>query len=124
MSGLGGERTLSNARTDASLVHMENVEPSLRQILSKFVGARQVAMQTELYHQLGIAGDDASELLEEVHERFGTSFFGFQFDDYFPNESDAVGDHVLRLVGFRSPKKSFTLGHLLTVVSIGRWVEP
>ena len=60
----------------------------------------------------------------EVHKRFGTSFSGFQFDDFFPNEAEALGDHVAQLFGIRSRKKPLTFGHLTRVVENGRWFEP
>ena len=107
-----------------TLIHMEDVESSLREILSKFIGGRQVGIETELHHQLGIAGDDAAEFLDDVHKRFGTSFSGFQFDEFFPNETEALGDHVLRFLGVRSRKKPLTLAHLARVVENGRWFEP
>ena len=103
---------------------MEDVETSLRQILSQFVGGRDVTLHTELYHQLGIAGDDADEFLDDVHKRFGTSFSGFQFEDFFPNETEALGDHVVQFLGFRPRKRSLTLGHLVCVVTKGGWFEP
>ncbi len=103
---------------------MEDVEPALREMLSKFIGGRQVEIQTELFHRLGIAGDDAAELIDDVHERFGTDFSGFRFDDFFPNEADALGSHVARVLGVRSQKKPLTPGHLAQVVEKGRWFEP
>ena len=103
---------------------MDDVEAGLRQILWKFVDREKVLAQTELYHELGIAGDDAVELLEDVHERFGTSFSDLEFDDYFPVVSEATGGRLSRLLGIRSNKRPLTFGHLVRVVERGRWFDP
>jgi hypothetical protein len=102
----------------------EGVEAVLRAILSKFVGAEPVRLESQLYQQLGIAGDDAAELLEEVRARFGTAFAGFRFYDFFPDETEALAGHLARLAHLRSRKKPFTFAHLMLVVEQGHWSDP
>jgi hypothetical protein len=63
---------------------MDNVEPALRDMISKVSGNRNLGVQTRLFHDLGISGDDAAELLNDVHQKFGTSFAEFPFVDFFP----------------------------------------
>lgn len=38
------------------------------------VPARKVTRDARIVHDLGVDGDDAAELLEELHKRFGTDF--------------------------------------------------
>ena len=59
---------------------MDDLEPTLRRLLSKYIGGRRIESQTPLNVGLGLDGDDAAEFLDEVHQRFGTSLSGFRFD--------------------------------------------
>src|SRR5262245_56315081 len=100
----------------------ETVREELQGIVQEILGApRVISDVTRLYHDLWIAGDDAAELLNKVRNRFGTRFDGFQFEAYFPNETEAMIGHIARLFGYSSRRKGFTFGHLLEVVKAGRW---
>jgi hypothetical protein len=103
---------------------MDNVEPALRDMISKVSGNRNLGVQTRLFHDLGISGDDAAELLNDVHQKFGTSFAEFPFVDFFSDETEALMAHLARRLGLRSRRKSLTLGHLVKVVEKGTWFEP
>ena len=83
-----------------------------------------VPLSTALYQDLGIGGDDAFELLEEIAARFGTSFKGLDWPVYFPNESEAMWRHWAKKLGFRQNFKRITVGHLVAVVERGEWFEP
>ena len=97
----------------------------LRDMLAALSGydVQSITINTRVYQDLGISGDDASELLEKIHLQFGTSFDGFRFVDYFPNETEALWLHWFRWLGLNS-KKELTLLHLASVVESGRWSEP
>ena len=80
---------------------------------------------TELHIDLRIRGDDAWELIERVHQVFGTSFVGLDLGDFFPGEHDLSGGLWLGTAPEKSPAlRSFTFGHLLAVVERGHWFEP
>jgi hypothetical protein len=80
---------------------------------------------TRIYQDLEIAGDDAAELLERVRMKFGTKFDGFDFSAYFPDETEAFLDHLLRLLGIRRESyKEIQIGHLVAVIQRGSWFEP
>jgi len=103
----------------------DTVREELQGIVQEIYGApRVISDVTRLYHDLWIAGDDAAELLNKVHNRFGTRFDGFHFETYFPNETDAMIEHVARLFGYSRRRKGFSFGHLLQVVNAGRWFDP
>ena len=98
---------------------------NLLKLVQEFVGSRCVVSDgTRLFHDLEISGDDVSELLNKVNQQFGTTFEGFRFDAYFPNETEGLMYHVARLFGYSSRKKSFAFGHLVKVVEAGRRFEP
>ncbi len=95
-------------------------------ILQNSGWGRPIFDGTELWHDVGVGGDDAMELLEYVHGKYGTRFDSLEFGDYFPNES--MGLLWLawkKRLGFSDTKhKSFTFGHLLAVVHKGQWFDP
>jgi hypothetical protein len=49
-------------------------------------------------------------------------FEGFEFSNYFPDESEAFAFHVFRRR--RASKRRLTFGHLEQVVQRGAWFEP
>lgn len=102
---------------------MEDSE-KLLQIVKDITGGRtQIDETTCLHHNLSISGDDAAELIDRVHKTFGTSFEGFEFSSYFPDETEGFLYHFGRLFGFISKKKRLSVGHLLSVVKAGHWFD-
>lgn len=83
-----------------------------------------ISDKLRLCQDLSIMGDDAYELLTRIIEHFGTRFEGFDFQTYFPNETEAAFWHIGRLIGWRYPKKEITVGHLVAVIERGHWFDP
>jgi hypothetical protein len=78
-----------------------------------------------IYHDLGIAGDDAGEFLDEIAKKFGTSFRTLNFDAYFPNDIDAFCYHIASIFGFRDTKRvPVSLDHIFAVIDRGEWFAP
>lgn len=52
------------------------------------VPARKVTLDARIVHDLGVDGDDAAELFEELHKRFGTDFDALevQWREFFNTE--------------------------------------
>lgn len=88
-------------------------------IVQRIADVRSVRPNISPYHDLGISGDDAFELLKEIGERFDVSFAGFQFDRYFPQEAEALGEHFSRLLGRRPKRERLTIQHLAYVAERG-----
>jgi hypothetical protein len=82
-----------------------------------------ISMSAAIFHDLGIAGDDAHELLKDVTARFGTSFAGLDFHSYFP-EFEAFVWHWASRLGFRPKHKVLTVAHLVAAIERGSWFEP
>jgi len=101
---------------------MDEIETDVLTLVRYF--ARRATLASELYHELHLYGDDAGELLEAVHERYATSFDGFEFNSYFPNETEALA-RIVKWLGFKDRTMgSFTAKHLVEVVGRGRWFDP
>ena len=103
--------------------HMTDIESGVLKLVQTYVGKR-ATLNSELYHDLHLHGDDAGELLEAIHERHGTVFDGFNFKAYFPNETEGL-PRVVKWMGVKDRTVgSFTVRHLAKCVEIGRWFEP
>jgi hypothetical protein len=87
---------------------------------------KQVPRSAAIYHDLRIAGDDAWELFEMIADRFGTSFTGFDWPTYFPNETQMGPIWWLaeRLGHHETKWHRLTIGHMLAVIERGAWFEP
>jgi hypothetical protein len=85
--------------------------------------SRPISRETRVYHDLLISGDDAVEVFDRVATAFSTSFKGFDFERYFPNETESLFARVGLLFGW-APYRIMTVGHLLDVVEAGAWFEP
>lgn len=108
---------------------MENSLRSEIQDMVRFIhgGKSTVSDSTRLWHDLRISGDDAYELLEMVHKRFGTRFDAFDFNAYFPGETDIFEGLISMIAAWfrRSDgRREFTFGHLVAIVERGVWFQP
>jgi hypothetical protein len=103
-----------------------DIEEALAARLRYLTGYRKpISAKTELYNDVGLRGDDAWELLEWVHETYGTSFKGMTAADYFTNEHSINWGPLLRRFGWRGQTmKSLTIGHFVAVIEQGQWFEP
>ena len=71
-----------------------------------------------------IDGDDAGEFFDEVFHRFGTSFEGLTFRDYFTDEPEAIFRHWALKLGFKDKKRPLPVRHLVDVIEGGSWFDP
>src|ERR1022692_3357026 len=63
--------------------------PELIAMVQRIVGHRNpIPRSAAIYQDLQFTGDDAYELFEMISARFGTSFQGFDWPAYFPNETE------------------------------------
>jgi Protein of unknown function (DUF1493) len=102
-----------------------DVRERIVQIL-RSVGPKEARIHDSIriYHDLLISGDDAVELLERVHNAFGTRFDGFTFETYFPDETESISTRIAKFFGINDGKREFTFKHLLSVVDRGAWFDP
>lgn len=86
---------------------------------------KKIDGRSRIFHDLGIAGDDAHELLENIRAKFNVSFVGFKFERYFPDEAEALGRHIANLFGRRGDDKApLTVDHLIAVAKQRAWFDP
>ena len=107
------------------IVDDQQIPPDIEKRLRKFVGRKKViAHDTEIYHDLQIAGDDAADFIEEVTKDYNVNFKGFIFSEYFPNEYGSAFYVLAAYIGILDTgRKSFTVGHLMAVVQNHSWFE-
>jgi hypothetical protein len=74
-----------------------------------------ITRDTLLENDLGITGDDAAELIEDLSERFQFDTSGFNFKKYF-NDEPFVFLSTRRV-------EPFTIGHLEKAILFGRLDE-
>ena len=80
---------------------------------------------SRLEQDCGVTGDDAWELIEAIHNQFGTDFSELALDQYFRQEGEGLFSSLFNR--FRAKhRKAFpvTIGHLFTVVEAGKWIKP
>ncbi len=102
-----------------------SVKDELVSIIADIAGrSTSIDASDRLYHDLNIAGDNATRLLDEIHQRFGVRFAGFRFDTYFPHSTSVSVDALLMKLGLRGKWKELTVEHMLNVINNGAWFEP
>jgi hypothetical protein len=62
------------------------------------VSTPKLRPSARLYHDLGITADDACELLQRLHERFGTDFSELDWREYFGPEGIPLSSTIIFLV--------------------------
>ena len=99
---------------------MPDVQDRLIAIIRKLCGRRPtITLDPRVNFDLTIEGDDASDLLDEIHREFGTSFQGMDERKFFKDEGFEI-----QLRFWRMGKLPLTVRHLLQVVEKGVWFEP
>lgn len=108
------------------ILSREEAEQELVEILLKYVGKFVPSEDPWLYNDLGLLSDDASELFDEIHARFGTRFDTMEdCHSYFPADMDTIGEKTSVRLGFAPiPVKPLPLSHLVNVIVAGAWFDP
>ncbi|HBS27937.1 MAG TPA: hypothetical protein DEB06_00450 [Phycisphaerales bacterium] len=88
-------------------------------------------LHTRLYHDLGLYGDDAEAVMEELVVRYHVDLAGFDFDRFFPPEypgKNRLTVALLSLVPFahhictkREKYEPLTLERIERALRSGRW---
>ena len=87
-----------------------------------------ITLSTELYYDLGLAGDDLEEAMDEIRVRFGTDFSPMDLRRYAANEvSHNFGFNLFR--AFREWRgeqayRSLTVGRLVDAIRCGALDRP
>jgi hypothetical protein len=86
-------------------------------------GKRTLTPATELYYDLGLAGDDLYEAISNIRVRFGTDFSKMHLPRFAPGETEAIFslDPLREVLGRPRRFKSLTVQLLVEAVQAGRW---
>jgi len=89
------------------------------------VSPERLTPGSRLLHDLGIDGDDASEILADFGEHFGVDLSSFPFQRHFGSELGAGSRWVVRKVfgGDAVRLSPVTLQDLIDAANRGRWIE-
>jgi|GEM_PF-5903308 len=84
---------------------------------------RPITGATELYYELGLAGDDLYEAIAAIHDRFGTDFSSMDLRHYAPGETEAIFSlgPIREWLGRPRRYRSLTVQLLLDAVEAGAW---
>jgi len=88
------------------------------QLIDEFGLSTTVDIDTRIYQDLNIYGDDAWEFLRKYSETFSMRIDNFNFSEYFPNEGDLFISIIWKFIS--KPKyKELTIGDLLVGIEKG-----
>lgn len=100
------------------------LEAAVLEEIRKITGRKELQLFQRIYHDLGLTGDDACELLDNIHARFGTTFHKLDFHQYFTDEPDLLTSLLEQLFKSLIKEKPVTIQHLVEVVRAGQWFDP
>ena len=91
----------------------------LKEFIVEQIGVREdeVAPDSRLYDDLGVYGDDATELLIEYGKRFNVDVSKFMAADYFKGEGMNLTDGLLRILTGKEWNRKYKT---LTVDDLGK----
>jgi hypothetical protein len=96
-------------------------EPSigvLRAVARKAgLSIEQISPELRVFQDLGIGGDDAAELFDELAREYQIDFSRFDFSGHFPSEPNLVS-----IFKRQKPKKELTVAALIQAASAGRLI--
>lgn len=88
------------------------------------VKASEIKQDARIYEDLGIYGDDATDLLVAYGKEFNVNISNFMAADYFADEGlDLIGFIVSLFIGKKKQYKVLTVGHLEKGILAGRLDE-
>ena len=69
-------------------MHAAGLKERVNELVARKTGLKpdEFGPASRLLHDLGVAGDDAAELLTEFAEQFDVDFGEFRFEQFFPGE--------------------------------------
>ena len=99
------------SRAQISLVWIENVK--MKEEIIQFVSTetrvpiKKLSLETRLFHDIGLDGDDARELLDKFSHQFNVDISGLELDLYFGPEAgfNPFSFLLSRLLGNKTSSK-------------------
>ena len=91
-------------------------------LIAKKTGIKpgNLPLTKRLFHDLGISGNDAGELLEAFAEEFHIDFAGFDFSEYFGDEAESSPIYqILFWKRARKARAPLTVGDLVAAAVAG-----
>lgn len=102
---------------------LEHTAAALRRIAAPYEGP--ITEATELYYDLGLAGDDLYDAIQAIREPFGTDLRLMDLRRYAPNEvGHNFGLNLVRWMRELSGKRTYcslTVDVLVRAIEAGAW---
>ena len=104
------------------MVNMDYNE--LYKYIADFSGVHSDDMTPDhsLSNDLGIYGDDASDLIIDFSKKFKVDISSFNFDEYFEGEGDMISKFFVGLFSKKKNKKDLKIKDLKNAIESGRLV--
>jgi hypothetical protein len=88
-----------------------SIEEEVRRLVAGYCKGKDVHMNSEIYYDLGIYGEDLFEIFESLIDKYGVDYSGVDASKIAPGEGGILMGWAARLFGSR-PFKSFTVRDL------------
>ncbi|NQZ53844.1 MAG: DUF1493 family protein [Piscirickettsiaceae bacterium] len=113
----------------ATLYIIEMIESELIKLISEESGVpiSKISGESTLLGDLGLDGDDAWELFDKCHEKYGLDLTNFYFKKHFRNEPCSKGlIYLFRKVKYRDEhlaanKEPIAVSKLVAACKVGAW---
>jgi len=86
------------------------------------VPSHEMTPDHSLSNDLGIYGDDASDLIIDFSKRFRVDISSFNFDEYFEGEGDMISKFFVGLFSKKKSKKDLKIKDLKYAIESGHLV--
>lgn len=86
------------------------------------ISKTKIHSNDNLFHDLGVDGDDAIELIQDYSKKFNVSLDDFRIDKYFGSEGSSLIHFIVELITKKSQKSMprLTVEDLIEGVKSGR----
>ncbi|MCX2800793.1 DUF1493 family protein [Microbulbifer thermotolerans] len=86
------------------------------------ISASKINLSTRLFHDLGIDGEDAMDLISEFSKSYEVDVSNFQYSEYFGNEGAASPFSLIKMIlncRTQADKKELTVEKLIESIREG-----
>jgi hypothetical protein len=97
-----------------------SIEEEVRRLVASYCKGKAIHMNSEIYYDLGIYGEDLFEIFEKLIDKYGVDYSKINASEIAPGEGGALMGWVARRFGSR-PFKTFKVRDLAdhTIAGVG-----
>jgi hypothetical protein len=107
---------------EGGLAPVTNIPDDLATLLINMSAKEDISPDDRIYHDLGIRGEDAAELVNFMYRQYGVDFSRLQFNNFFFDEGLTLRDLWAVVTRFpKSAKQEVTVSDLVRICQSGVW---